>query len=193
MIIISVIILMAALIVVLSASAFHPSLPLPPSPHHARHTCRSLPHLSLDEDRERKPWYHPRIDPNWVWPPRVDDMSLVLGDVMAVFVAASVLDGSSPTWLSEGSAMACAWLVGAAVTNAWDNTATLPALGLQNAVKCVARASVDYTSTRLCLALGAAVLSRQPVDISLILKEVVLGATTLMLWRTAYTTSRIYF
>ena len=89
--------------------------------------------------------------------------------------------------------MACAWLVGAAVTNAWDATATLPELGLSNAVRCVARASVDYASTRTVLALGAGVLSSQPVDIGLLAAEVVLGAAVLAVWRAAYTSSRIYF
>ena len=89
--------------------------------------------------------------------------------------------------------MACAWLIGAAVTNAWDDTATLPSLGLSNAVKCVVRASVDCASTRAVLALVQAFVSRHTVDIPLLATEVVLSALVLAVWRAAYTSTRIYF
>ena len=145
---------------------------------------------SADDDR---PWWWPRVDPNWVWPPRVDEPSLVLGDVVAIFAAASALESATPAWVGEGSAMACAWLVGAAVTNAWDDTATLPSLGLINAVKCVARASVDFASTRVVFALVQAFLAQQPVDIPLLATEVVLTALVLAVWRAAFTSTRIYF
>ncbi|KAL1515997.1 hypothetical protein AB1Y20_002610 [Prymnesium parvum] len=146
------------------------------------------------EDGEDKPSARPPHGPPPPrWPPALEEPSLVLGDVVAVLVATSAAFDVSPRWLSEAGEMVGAWLVGAAATNAWDATATLPALGLGNAVRCVARASLDCASARLCVALAGGVAGGQPVDLSLVAEEWLLSTTTLAVWRAAYTSSKIYF
>ena len=80
-------------------------------------------------------------------------------------------------------------IVAAAVTNAWDPTAVLPSLGLSNALGCVARAAIDFSSSRLVFALIGAVAARQAVDMKLLLLELSLGSVALALWRCLYTTT----
>jgi len=138
-----------------------------------------------------RPWWQ---RPPRVWPPRIDDFQLVIGDVLAAYTSAYLcLDvlttGRESEWTLEGSAIACAWLVGAAVTNAWDPTAVLPSLGLSNALACVARASVDFASTRVFLALVVAVLAADAVDIKLLGLELALNTVAVALWRSLYTTA----
>ena len=140
---------------------------------------------------DARPWWR---RPPPVWPPRIDEPQLVLGDVTVAYAAAfaclNVLTtGRALDWYTEGSAMATSWLVAAAVPNAWDPTAVLPSLGLRNALSCVARASVDLASTRVLLALAGAVLARQAVDVKLLLLEVTLETAVLALWRAWYMTT----
>ena len=165
----------------------------PPSPHlHRRRACTIL--LQLDDDGDgddERPWWR---RPPRVWPPRVDDPSLVFGDVAASYAAAYLaLDvlttGRAPEWQAEGSALASAWLIAAAVTNAWDPTAVLPSLGLRNALACVARTSVDLASTLLVLALAGAVLAQRAVDVKLLVLELLLEVAAVGAWRTYYTST----
>ena len=140
-----------------------------------------------DEEGER-PWWQ---RPPRVWPPVIEDPNLVCGDVIAAYATGyatlNVLTtGREGAWESEGAAMASAWIVAAAVTNAWDPTATLPSLGLGNVLGCVARASVDLASTRVVFALAGAVLARQAVDVKLLITELVCEVAALMLWRSIY-------
>ena len=145
---------------------------------------------SAPKDNAR-PWWQ---RPPRVWPPRIDDFQLVIGDVLASYTSAYLcLDvlttGRESEWTMEGSAIACAWLVGAAATNAWDPTAVLPSLGLSNTLACVARASVDFASTRVFLALVAAVLAADAVDIKLLGLELALNTVAVALWRSMYTSA----
>ena len=138
---------------------------------------------------EPAPWWR---RPPPVWPPRVDAPSLIFGDVAVSYVSAFLaLDvfttGRAGDWQVEGSALASAWIVAAAVTNAWDPTAVLPSLGLSNTLGCVARASIDLASTRVVLALAGAVLNGQAVDVKLLACELLIEVLTLALWRTYYT------
>ena len=141
--------------------------------------------------RKGAPWWQ---RPPRTWPPRIDDIQLVVGDIVASYTAAWVcLDvltaGREAEWTSEGSAIACAWIVGAAVTNAWDPTAVLPSLGLGNALACVARASVDFASSRVAFALVGAVLAGEAVDVQLLSLELALGTVAVALWRSLYMTT----
>ena len=138
---------------------------------------------------DRREWWR---RPPPTWPPRLDDPVLILGDLScayySAFLALGVLtSGRSAESAAEGSALACSWLVGGAVTNAWDPTAVLPSLGLRNALGCVARMSVDTASTRLVIALAAAVTAHQKVDVKLLALELVLSALILAVWRALYT------
>ena len=137
-----------------------------------------------------RPWWQ---RPPRVWPPRIDDFQLVVGDVVAAYTSAYVcLDvlttGREGDWTMEGSTIACAWIIGAAVTNAWDPTAVLPSLGIGNALACVVRASVDFASSRVFLALVAAMLAGEAVDIKLLGLELALSALAVAVWRSLYTT-----
>ena len=85
--------------------------------------------------------------------------------------------------------LACAWIVGAAVTNAWDPTAVLPSLGLGNALSSVARTAIDATSARIAFALAEAVVAHQQVDVKLLALELVLSSVALGAWRALYTAS----
>ena len=129
--------------------------------------------IEADAGASDTPWWR---RPPPTWPPRVDAPTLVFGDVVACyssgFVALTVMtSGRAAEWPSEGAAIACAWIVGAAVTNAWDPTAVLPSLGLANAVGCVARMAIDAASTRLALALVGAAVAQQRVDVQLLILE----------------------
>ena len=142
----------------------------------------------VEVEEGETPWWR---RPPRTWPPRIDDFQLVVGDVVAsyssAFVCVDVLAaGGGEGWVAEGSAVASAWIVGAAVTNAWDPTAVLPSLGYANALACVARASVDFASTRVLLALAGAVLARQAVDVRLLTQELVVGAASVAAWRSLY-------
>ena len=147
------------------------------------------------QERQGKdlPWWQ---RPPPTWPPRIDDPSLVAGDIFAVYAAAYAaqsawlsLTGRGVEWQGEGAALACSWLVAGAVTNAWDPTAVLPSLGLRNAVACVLRTAVDAASTRMVLALSSAVVVQKPVDIPLITLELGLSLAAMTLWRTLATWS----
>ena len=142
-------------------------------------------------ERSRRPWWQ---RPPQVWPPRVDEPLLVAGDVLITYSVAyaslaALTTGREDAWLSEGSALASAWIVAAAVTNAWDPTAVLPSLGLSNALGCVARAAIDFASVRTFFALIGAVAAGQAVDVKLLTLELVLGSIALGLWRSLYTTT----
>ena len=89
----------------------------------------------------------------------------------------------------RGAALACAWIVAAAVTNGWDPTATLPSLGLPNALGCVARMSIDAASTRVVLALAGGVVARQAVDAKLLTLELALSVAAMAAWRGSFTLS----
>ena len=93
----------------------------------------------------------------------------------------------SGAWQPEGAALSSAWLLGGAVTNAWDPTAVLPSLGLGNALRCVARMTIDAASTRLALALAAAALAQQAVDSKQLVLELSLSFALIASWRAAYT------
>ena len=141
------------------------------------------------DEADARPWWQ---RPPPVWPPRVDAPTLVLGDMATIYAASYLcLDvltaGREADWQSEGAALASAWIVACAVTNAWDPTAVLPSLGLTNAIACVFRTAVDFASTRLVFALAAGVLLGQAVDAKLLALELTLGAACLALWRCAYT------
>lgn len=154
-----------------------------------------MPSGGEEEDEDETPWWR---RPPRTWPPRVDDTRLILGDVLAVygaaFVALSALatpdDRASASvmmaWPSEGGAMATAWIVGAAVTNAWDPTAVLPSLGLSNALACTARASVDYASTFTLLSLVSAAVAHRAVNVTLLALELALGGLAVAVWRAVY-------
>lgn len=142
-----------------------------------------------DDDENERPWWQ---TPPRVWPPRVDAPQLILGDLVssyaAAYLALVVLTvGRTAEWQTEGSVLASAWLVAAAVTNAWDPTAVLPSLGLRNALACVARASVDLASTRLVLALTGAIFTQRAVDVKLLVLELLLEVAVVASWRTFYT------
>ena len=144
-----------------------------------------------DGTEEPLPWWR---RPPPVWPPRVDAPSLIFGDVAVAYVSAYLaLDvlttGRAGDWQVEGSALASAWIVAAAVTNAWDPTAVLPSLGLLNTLGCVARASIDLASTRVLLALAGAVLAERAVDVKLLALELLLEVLTMALWRAYYTST----
>lgn len=141
--------------------------------------------LEGGDGEDERPWWR---RPPRVWPPRVDDVSLVFGDVAASYAAgylalAVLTTGRAAEWQAEGSALASAWLIAAAVTNAWDPTSVLPSLGLRNALACVARASVDFLSTRLVFALAGAFLEGVAVDVKLLALEVVLEVAAIGTWR----------
>ena len=141
-----------------------------------------------DGDGDERPWWQ---RPPQTWPPRIDDPSLVLGDLTASYAAAyTSLDllttGRELEWQPEGASLASAWIIGAAVTNAWDPTAVLPSLGLRNALSCVARASVDLASTRVAFALAAAVLDHRTVDVRLLVLELACQVAAIALWRCLY-------
>jgi hypothetical protein len=53
----------------------------------------------------------------------------------------------------------------------------------------VARASVDFASTRVFLALVVAVLAADAVDIKLLGLELALNTVAVALWRSLYTTA----
>ena len=162
-----------------------PSMCMPPSP----------PQGDDDGDSDEAPWWR---RPPRTWPPRIDDTRLILGDVLAIYGASYVAlaalatpdDKASATvmlaWPSEGGAMAAAWIVGAAVTNAWDPTAVLPSLGLSNALACAARASIDYASTCTLMTLVSAAASHRAVDVTLLALELALGALAVSMWRAVY-------
>ena len=95
--------------------------------------------------------------------------------------------GRELDWTTEGSVTACAWLLGGAVTNAWDPTAVLPSLGLGNTLACVARAAVDFASSRTFLALVSAALAHEAVDVKLLALEVTFSTAVVALWRSMYT------
>ena len=162
-------------------------------------------------ERSRRPWWQ---RPPQVWPPRVDEPILVAGDVLVTYSVAyaclaALTTGRGDAWLTEGSALASAWIVAAAVTNAWDPTAVLPSLGLSNALGCVARAAIDFASVRTLFALPnpnpdpnpnpnpnqvrtffalvGAVTAGQAVDVKLLALELVLGSIALGLFRVYYT------
>ena len=140
-------------------------------------------------ERSRRPWWQ---RPPQVWPPRVDEPLLVAGDVLVTYSVAyaclaALTTGRGDAWLTEGSALASAWIVAAAVTNAWDPTAVLPSLGLSNALGCVARAAIDFASVRTFFALVGAVAAGQAVDVKLLALELVLGSIALALFRVYYT------
>lgn len=142
-------------------------------------------------EQSRRPWWQ---RPPKVWPPRVDEPLLVAGDVLVTYSVAYVClsgltTGRVDAWQIEGSSLASAWIVAAAVTNAWDPTAVLPSLGLSNALGCVARAAIDFASVRTFFALVGAVSAGQAVDIKLLALELVLGSIALGLWRGLYTTT----
>lgn len=142
----------------------------------------------LSNESKRAWWQRPPP----TWPPRVDDPVLVAGDMLTTYLVAytslvTLTTGREGQWLQEGSALASAWIVAAAVTNAWDPTAVLPSLGLPNALGCVARAAIDFSSSRLFFALVGAVAARQAVDVKLLLLELSLGSVVLALWRCLYT------
>lgn len=142
-------------------------------------------------DDDEAPWWR---RPPRVWPPRVDNPTLIIGDLIATYVSAYVClalltTGRESEWQSEGLLLSLSWLVGAAVTNAWDPTAVLPSLRLGNALKCVARASVDFASTRVALALVVAAAQKQAVDVDLLSLELALTSLTLALWRSLFMTS----
>jgi hypothetical protein len=164
--------------------------PLPPPPPLSKGAAREG--ASVDAPAAAAapgpPWWR---RPPPTWPPRLDDPSLILGDVVACystgFVALTVLtSGRAAEWPAEGATIACAWMVGAAVTNAWDPTAVLPSLGAANAVKCVARMAIDAASTRALLALVGAAVSQQRVDVPLLVLELALSTSAMMLWRVLY-------
>ena len=145
--------------------------------------------IEADAGASDTPWWR---RPPPTWPPRVDAPTLVFGDVVACyssgFVALTVMtSGRAAEWPSEGAAIACAWIVGAAVTNAWDPTAVLPSLGLANAVGCVARMAIDAASTRLALALVGAAVAQQRVDVQLLILELALSTSAMVVWRALYT------
>ena len=140
-------------------------------------------------ERSRRPWWQ---RPPQVWPPRVDEPLLVAGDVLITYSVAyacmtALTTGRGDAWLTEGSALASAWIVAAAVTNAWDPTAVLPSLGLSNALGCVARAAIDFASVRTFFALVGAAAAGQAVDVKLLALELVLGSIALGLFRVYYT------
>ena len=140
------------------------------------------------EDDSEPPWWR---RPPPTWPPRVDDPTLILGDIIAAYSAAFVaLDvltvGRGDAWQSEGAALASSWIIAAAVTNAWCPTAVLPSLGVRNAVACVLRSAVDLCSTRLVLALAAAFATKSVVDVKLLVLELSLEVVGIMLWRAGY-------
>jgi hypothetical protein len=136
----------------------------------------------------RRPWWQ---RPPQVWPPRVDAPLLVAGDVLVTYSVAyaclaALTTGRGDAWLTEGSALASAWIVAAAVTNAWDPTAVLPSLGLSNALGCVARAAIDFASARTFFALVGAAAAGQAVDVKLLALELGLGSIALGLFRAYY-------
>ena len=139
-------------------------------------------------ERSRRPWWQ---RPPQVWPPRVDAPLLVAGDVLVTYSVAyaclaALTTGRGDAWLTEGSALASAWIVAAAVTNAWDPTAVLPSLGLSNALGCVARAAIDFASARTFFALVGAAAAGQAVDVKLLALELGLGSIALGLFRAYY-------
>ena len=142
-----------------------------------------------DGDDESRPWWR---RPPPTWPPRIDDPSLVVGDVFAAYFAAYasvgvLTTGRDDAWQQEGAVLATSWIVAAAVTNGWDPTSVIPSLGLPNALRCVARMGIDAASTRVLLGLMGAALARQQVDAKLLALELALSAAALASWRCLYT------
>lgn len=155
-------------------------------PRRGRVECCAGSSNNNEEDGDRPWWQRPPTN----WPPEVDDPALVFGDVAVMLACASLLPRltglQGDMAITEGWTMASAWLLAGAFTNAWDRTATLPSLGLDNVIQCVARAGIDFMNARLLLALFIGVASGQAVDISLLAVELASGCAAVATWRSLY-------
>ena len=151
--------------------------------------CRN-PRLAMgndnDDDNNARPWWR---RPPPTWPPRVDAPVLILGDVVAAYSSALIAVDGAAQWPTEAAALAASWIVAGAVCNSWDPTAVLPSLGFGNAVGCVVRTSVDAASTRVALALIAAALAHETVNLQLLGVELLLSGSAISAWRCAFTFS----